>query len=559
MYLVFAGTDVSIRTSGCRYLGGSIGNEEFCTAYIECLAEKWCTELNALATIAETQPHAAYTVFVKGITSKWRYHIRTTNGPPDVFKTLDDAINSKLLPALTGRQFTCDSAERKLLTLPARLGGIAFPVMSDIVCSEREASKRQTKPFDDLISPAKDDTVTADDSADSGTPPSAGGHDQGEASPVQAVAHTDPLLSAVSACKHLTRDDRAARRAKQAEDVVALKPHVSDYQRRLLAIASKNKGVSSWLTTEPTFANGTVLNKSDFRDAMCLRFGFPLDGMSSTCVCGNAMTVDHALTCPCGGYMIARHNEVRDCIAEIAETTFSDVEVEPVLLPFENESLRYKSANRSTEARLDIKVRGFWTRQQEAFFDIRVTHPKAELLTLSEIQAQLVRNEQEKKRQYCQRVVNIDQGVFTPLVFSTSGVIGRECDVFLKTLASEICSKHKDLRYPAVMGAIRAKLEFVILRWNITCLRGSRRSYTHKRSFLQECRMHWQVKKFGPYLSSFSPPPPPSLSLSLSLSPLSLSPLSLSLELSVGLTMYQFVRYGGDLCRLFSLLFCYLQ
>ena len=183
--------------------------------------------------------------------------------------------------------------------------------------------------------------------------------------------------------------------------------------------------------------------------------------------------------------MIARHNEVRDCIAEIAGTTFSDVEVEPVLLPFENESLRYKSANRSTEARLDNKLRGFWTRQQEAFFDIRVTHPKAELLTLSEIQAQLVRNEQEKKRQYCQRVVNIDRGVFIPLVFSTSGVIGRECDVFLKPLASDICSKHKDLRYPAVMGAIRAKLEFVILRWNITCLRGSRRSYTHKRTFIQ--------------------------------------------------------------------------
>ena len=31
--------------------------------------------------------------------------------------------------------------------------------------------------------------------------------------------------------------------------------------------------------------------------------------------------------------------------------------------------------------------------------------------------------------------------------------------------------------------------------------------------------------------------------------------LSLSLELSVGLTMYQFVRYRGDLCRLFSLFF----
>ena len=32
-----------------------------------------------------------------------------------------------------------------------------------------------------------------------------------------------------------------------------------------------------------------VLNKSDFRDAMCLRFGFPLDGVSSTCVTCVAM------------------------------------------------------------------------------------------------------------------------------------------------------------------------------------------------------------------------------------------------------------------------------
>ena len=108
------------------------------------------------------------------------------------------------------------------------------------------------------------------------------------------------------------------------------------------------------------------------------------------------MITDHAFICPCGCYPIARHNQVRDCVADIARSVFSEVEIEPVLLPFENEDLPYRTVNRSAEARVDVKVHGFWTRQQEAFFDIRVTHPKAQLLTATDISAQLVNNEREK-------------------------------------------------------------------------------------------------------------------------------------------------------------------
>ena len=116
----------------------------------------------------------------------------------------------------------------------------------------------------------------------------------------------------------------------------------------------------------------------------------------------------------------------------IARSVFSEVKIEPVLLKFENEDLPYRTANRSVEARVDVKVHGFWTRQQEAFFDIRVTHPKAQLLTATDISAQLVNNEREKKRQYNQRIINIDRGVFTPLIFSTTGMIGGECQLFLR-------------------------------------------------------------------------------------------------------------------------------
>ena len=124
------------------------------------------------------------------------------------------------------------------------------------------------------------------------------------------------------------------------------------------------------------------------------------------------MTTDHALTCPCGGYPIARHNEVRNILADTIREVLPDVELEPALLPYGGEDLNGRTANRSQEARLDIRARGFWTRQQDAFFDVRVTHPKASLLSRSEVLCQLKSHERMKKREYCDRVNDIERGVF---------------------------------------------------------------------------------------------------------------------------------------------------
>ena len=44
-------------------------------------------------------------------------------------------------------------------------------------------------------------------------------------------------------------------------------------------------------------------------------------------------------------------------------------------------------------------------------------------------------NEQEKKRAYNERILQIDHGTFTPLVFSIKGSIGRERQKFYLLLA----------------------------------------------------------------------------------------------------------------------------
>ena len=44
-------------------------------------------------------------------------------------------------------------------------------------------------------------------------------------------------------------------------------------------------------------------------------------------------------------------------------------------------------------------------------------------------------NEKEKKRQYNERVLEVEHGSFTPLVFSSNGGMGRECSTFYKRLS----------------------------------------------------------------------------------------------------------------------------
>ena len=86
--------------------------------------------------------------------------------------------------------------------------------------------------------------------------------------------------------------------------------------------------------------------------------------------------------------------------------------------------------NQSDEARSDISTTGFWIKGQRAFLDIRVSDPNAQLHQKKTLQKCYEINEQEKKRKYSSRILNVEQGTFIPLVFSTTGGMGRECWTF---------------------------------------------------------------------------------------------------------------------------------
>ena len=65
-------------------------------------------------------------------------------------------------------------------------------------------------------------------------------------------------------------------------------------------------------------------------------------------------------------------------------------------------------------------------------------------------------HEAEKKRAYGERVREVERGVFTPLVFSSTGGLARECTIFFKRLA-DILAEKKKLPYSEVMYLVRCQ------------------------------------------------------------------------------------------------------
>ena len=89
-----------------------------------------------------------------------------------------------------------------------------------------------------------------------------------------------------------------------------------------------------------------------------------------------AFEPDHAMNCLIGGFIHRRHNGIRDIVAQIMKDVTYDVSTEPMLEPVTVDNLAAGS-NIDKEARLDIKARGFWGREEMAFFDARVFNPFA--------------------------------------------------------------------------------------------------------------------------------------------------------------------------------------
>ena len=171
-------------------------------------------------------------------------------------------------------------------------------------------------------------------------------------------------------------------------------------------VTSQGKGEHTHVTSQG--------NKGDFRDALCLRYKWPLKFISSTCICGQQQSLEHALSCSRGGFPTLRHNEIRDITASYLSEIHSNVTVEPHLQPLTGESLCLSTSNQDDAARVDIAADGFWTNSSRAFFDVRVFNPHAQSNASLSPTAAYCRHEREKSCAYEQRICEIEHGSFPP-------------------------------------------------------------------------------------------------------------------------------------------------
>ena len=146
----FADTEVKVTSQGRPHLGAGIGTQEHIDHYVQEKAQQWSQELKCLASIAKTQPHAAFAAFTHGIISKWRYIASTIPIIAHHLQSLEDVIRSELLPALMGRSPPND-IEHDLLALPDRLGGISLVNPTSLPDQEFSASLHITEALKELI------------------------------------------------------------------------------------------------------------------------------------------------------------------------------------------------------------------------------------------------------------------------------------------------------------------------------------------------------------------------------------------------------------------------
>ena len=72
------------------------------------------------------------------------------------------------------------------------------------------------------------------------------------------------------------------------------------------------------------------------------------------------------------------------------------------------------------------------------------------------------KHEREKKRHYSNRIMNVERGTFTQLVFSLNEEMTKECLKFHKFVAEKIANKSV-CHYEKFLSLIKRKLSFLIL------------------------------------------------------------------------------------------------
>ena len=208
-----------------------------------------------------------------------------------------------------------------------------------------------------------------------------------------------------------------------------------------------------------------------------------------------------------GGLLLARHNELRDEVADHATKAFSPnaVRDDPLIYQGRTQAKGEKAKaaepapksgaatggkgkgkrgnqqcpaeeeekdDGGTEEKGDLLIRDLWKRGTDCILDMRVVNTDSPSYGLRDPEAVLRSAERAKKRKYLQACLD-QRRHFTPFVCSVDGLVADEAKAVMKRLAGRLASRWSQ-PYSQVCGFLNARVAVALVRATHRTLRGSR-------------------------------------------------------------------------------------
>ena len=104
------------------------------------------------------------------------------------------------------------------------------------------------------------------------------------------------------------------------------------------------------------------------------------------------------MDCKKGGFIHARHDNVRNLEASLLSEVCNDVAIEPRLMPVTEETFELRSSNFEDDSRLDVKARGFYRQGQVVFLMLEL-HILTQNQTNHNLQRKYSWNTNRKRRE----------------------------------------------------------------------------------------------------------------------------------------------------------------
>ena len=205
--------------------------------------------------------------------------------------------------------------------------------------------------------------------------------------------------------------------------------------------------------------------------------------------CDTKFTISHALDCKKGGLVTARHNELRDGVAELAGKAFTPDHVRDDPLIYSGRAMsrtkhkpagsklttppdRTAAAPEVTEQKGDLLIRDLWQQGTDSVHDMRVVNTGALSYVHRSPEKCLHEAKRGKKKMYLEACLQ-QHRQFYPFVALMDGLLGVEATATLKRTASRLATKWRQ-PYSKTCGYVKSRVAINLVRATHRCLRGFR-------------------------------------------------------------------------------------